>query len=195
MFIGELDGWVTPRAEALQAALNHVMPAHITENIWGFLWGKLVYGSMAFVTSCVDAPVPEIMDRDIGLRLCRAAAAEAYLVASSQAPQLEMIGEFDPNMFAPDEDFEKRANGALLAMTDGMRNSVKQHMGIWRDLKVKKRKTEVDMQIAVLVERGQQAAIATPVNAAVLRTIHEIEDGRRGMEWSNFDEIAAQAGI
>ncbi|CAN5701033.1 ketopantoate reductase family protein [soil metagenome] len=195
MFIGELDGRVTPRAQALQTALNHVMPAHVTGNIWGFLWGKLVYGSMAFVTSCVDAPVPEIMDSDLGLRLCRAAAAEAYLVARSQASKLEMIGEFDPNMFAPVGNFEERANGALLAMTDGMRNSVKQHMGIWRDLKIKKRKTEVDMQIAVLVERGQAEGIATPVNAAVLRTIHEIEDGKRGMEWSNFDEIAAQAGI
>lgn len=195
MFIGELDGRITPRAQALQTALNHVMPAHVTENIWGFLWGKLVYGSMAFVTSCVDAPVPEIMDSDIGLRLCRVAAAEAYLVARSQASQLEMIGEFDPNMFAPGEDFQERANGALLAMTDGMRNTVKQHMGIWRDLKIKKHKTEVDMQIAVLVEYGQRAGIPTPVNAAVLQTIHEIEDGKRGMDWSNFDEIAAQARI
>ncbi len=195
MFIGELDGQVTPRARALQAALDHVMPAHVTGNIWGFLWGKLVYGAMAFTASCVDAPVPEVMDSEIGLRLCRAAAAEAYLVAKRQAPQLEMIGEFDPNMFAPGEHLEKRADAALMAMTDGMRGTVKQHMGIWRDLKVKKRKTEVDMQIAVLVDYGRREGIPTPVNAAVLDTIHEIEDGKRGMEWSNFDDIAARAGI
>lgn len=194
MFIGELDGRVTPRAQALRVALNHVMPAHVTENIWGYLWGKLVYGAMAFTTSCVDAPVPEIMDSDIGLRLCKAAAAEAYLVAKSQASPLEMIGEFDPNMFAPGVDFEERANGALMEMTDGMRGTVKQHMGIWRDLKIKKRKTEVDMQIAVIVDYGRREGIPTPVNAAVLDTIHEIEAGTRGMEWSNFDEIAERVG-
>lgn len=195
MFIGELDGRVTPRAQALQTALNHVMPAHVTENIWGYLWGKLVYGAMAFVTSCVDAPVPEIMDSDIGLRLCRAAAAEAYLVATSQASPLEMIGEFDPKLFAPGDRFEERADNALMAMTGGMRGTVKQHMGIWRDLKIKKRKTEVDMQIAVLVDYGRREGIPTPVNAEVLRIIHEIEDGKRGMEWSNFNEMATNAGI
>jgi hypothetical protein len=29
----------------------------------------------------------------------------------------------------------------------------------------------------------------------VLDMVHEIEDGKRGMEWSNFDEIAARAGV
>lgn len=195
MYIGELDGQVTERAQALQEALNNVMPAHVTENIWGFLWGKLVYAAMAFVISTVDATIPEVVDSEIGMRLCQAASAEAYLVAKSQAPDLQMIGEFDPNMFAPGDDFDERSRAALLAMAAPMRNAVKQHMGIWRDLKVKKRKTEVDMQIAVLVEYGRREGIPTPVNAAVLDIIHEIEDGKRGMEWTNFDEIARRAGL
>lgn len=195
LFVGELDGRVTERAEALRDALNHVMPAHVTENIWGYLWGKLVYGAMAFLISTVDATVPEVVDSDIGLRLCRAASAEAYQVATSQAEQLEHIGEFDPNMFVPGDDFEQRSSAALQAMAGAMRSSVKQHMGIWRDLKIKQRKTEVDMQIAVIVEYGERQGIPTPVNAAVLDMIHEIEDGKRGMEWSNLDEIAERAGI
>ena len=195
LYIGELDGRVSERAEALQVALNNVMPAHVTTNIWGFLWGKLVYGAMAFLISTVDATVPEVVDSEIGMRLCQAASAEAYLVAKSQADQLEHIGEFDPNMFAPGDDFDQRSRAAMLAMADAMRSSVKQHMGIWRDLKVKKRKTEVDMQIAVIVDYGQRNGIPTPVNAAVLDMIRAIEDGHRGMEWSNFDEIAQRAGI
>jgi 2-dehydropantoate 2-reductase len=195
LFIGELDGQVTERAQALQQALNHVMPSHVTENIWGYLWGKLVYGAMAFVISTVDATVPDVVDSEIGMELCQAASAEAYLVAKSQADQLENIGEFDPNMFAPGDDFAKRSAQALRSMAAPMRDSVKQHMGIWRDLKIKKRKTEVDMQIAVIVEYGKRQGIPTPVNAAVLDMIHEIEDGKRGMEWSNFDEIAELVGL
>ena len=76
-----------------------------------------------------------------------------------------------------------------------MRASIKQHMGIWRDLKIKKRKTEVDMQSAVIVAKGLEAGVPTPVNAAVLRVIHEIEAGQRGMEWSNLDDIARLAGL
>jgi 2-dehydropantoate 2-reductase len=194
-YVGELDGRVTPRIEALRATLGRVMPTRVTENIWGFLWGKLVYGAMAFTTACVDATVPEIMDDPIGRRLCRAASAEAYLVASTQVGHLEPIGEFDPNAFAPVESVEVRADATLMALADAMRASEKQHMGIWRDLKVKKRKTEVDMQVAVVVATGQDNGIPTPVNAGVLGVIHEIERGERTMDRENLDYVARTAGL
>ncbi len=201
IYVGELDGRVTARAEALREALAHVMPARVTENIWGFLWGKLVYAALAFVVSSVDAPVPEVVDDPLGLRLCLLACEEAYLVAKSQAGRLEQIGEFDPNAFAPPGDGEdqrereRRGEAAVRAVADGMRGAVKQHMGIWRDLAVKRRQTEVDMQLAPLIERGRERGIPTPVNAAVRDVIHEIEAGERGMEWSNLREIAARAGV
>ena len=195
IYPGELDGTITPRLRALQTTLSHVMPTEMTTNIWGFLWGKLVYGAMAFVVSCVDAPVPDIIDNPLGLRLCQAASAEAYAVAKSQADTLEWIGEFNPNAFSPGDDFAVRSEAALNELADAMRASIKQHMGIWRDLKVKQRKTEVDMQSAVIVTKGREQGIPTPVNAAVLQVIHEIEDGKRGMEWSNLDDIARSAGI
>ena len=78
---------------------------------------------------------------------------------------------------------------------NAMRGSEKQHMGIWRDLAVKKRQTEVNMQTAVIVDYGKKEGIPTPVNSAVLDVIHEIEDGKRGMGWENFQEIAARAGL
>lgn len=195
IFIGELDGRRTSRAEALRDTLAHVMPTEITENIWGFLWGKLVYGAMAFTCSAVDATVPAVIDDPLGRRLCRLAAEEAYLVASTQAPRLERIGEFDPNRFAPGPEQVARGEGALLAMAEGMGQSVKQHMGIWRDLKIKRRKTEVDMQVAVVVDKGRELGIPTPVNEAVLATIHEIEAGQRDMAWSNLADIATRAGL
>ena len=193
--IGELDGSITPRVEALRGALLNVMPTEITTNLWGFLWGKLVYGAMAFLLSTVDATVPEVIDNALGMRLAQTASAEAYLVARSQADSLENIGEFNPNVFAPGPDFDAASRAALQEMGDAMRASIKQHMGIWRDLKIKKRKTEVDMQSAVIVAKGLEAGVPTPVNAAVLRVIHEIEAGQRGMEWSNLDDIARLAGL
>lgn len=192
--IGELDGRVTPRAEALRDALANVMPAQITTNIWGYLWGKLVYGAMAFAASCVDAPVPAIMDDPLGRRVCRAAAREAYLVARSQAERLEHIGGFDPNAFAP-EASDATADAALDAVADPMRGADKQHMGIWRDLRIKRRQTEVNMQTAVICATGRERGIPTPVNDAVLDTIHAIEAGERGMEWANLATIAGRAGL
>ena len=146
------------------------------------------------MTACVDAPVPAILDDPLGRRVCRAASAEAFLVARTRAAPLERIGEFDPNAFAPDAP-PGTAEATLSALADAMRGSVKQHMGIWRDLKIKRRKTEVDMQVAVLVAKGREVGVPTPVNAAVLDLIHGIEDGARGMGWANLEEIAGRAGL
>ncbi|CAN5770862.1 ketopantoate reductase family protein [soil metagenome] len=191
---GELTGEVTPRVEAIREALSHVMPAEVTTNIWGYLWGKLVYGAMAFVVSAVDATVPEVLDNDLGRLLAARASQEAHLVGISQTSRLEPIGEFDPMAFAPGDDMDRRSEDALQEMAAMMRGRIKQHMGIWRDLAVKKRKTEIDMQSAVLVEYGRRAGIPTPVNAATVQVIHEIEDGKRGMGWGNLDAIAELAG-
>ncbi|MFW6075032.1 MAG: ketopantoate reductase family protein, partial [Chloroflexota bacterium] len=103
----------------------------------------------------------------------------------------------DPFAYDPGrrDDFEERADAALMAMAAPMRGGVKQHMGIWRDLKVKRRKTEVDVQIAALVDYGERNGIPTPVNRAVLDVIHEIERGERGMDWENLQAIATNAGV
>jgi hypothetical protein len=51
------------------------------------------------------------------------------------------------------------------------------------------------MQTAVIVAKGREQGIPTPVNASVLEIIHGIEDGTRGMGWSNLEEMAGRAGI
>jgi len=191
--VGELDGGITARAEALAKALSHAMPARVTENIWGFLWGKLVFGATGFVVSCVDVPVAEVIDEPLGRSLCRAASAEAYLVARTRVEKVEPIGEFVPEKFAPGED-PRGADEALTTLADSWRHSIKRHMGIWRDLKVWRRKTEVDEQVGQIVATGRERGVRTPVNAAVLEIMHEIESGKRGMGWENLEEIARRSG-
>ena len=193
--VGELDGRITPRVEALEKALETAMPARITDNIWGFLWGKLVFGATGFVVSCVDAPVAEIIDDPLGRSLCRAASAEAYLVARTQVTRVEPIGGFEPEKFASGEGWEAHADETLTALADAWRHSIKRHMGIWRDLKVKRRKTEVDMQVGQIVAMGQKHGVPTPVNAAVLKVVHEIEGGERAMGWDNLEEISLRSGF
>jgi 2-dehydropantoate 2-reductase len=191
--VGELDGRITPRVEALKRALEYAMSTRTTDNIWGFLWGKLVFGATGFVVSCVDAPVAEVLDDPLGRSLCRAASAEAYLVARTQVEKVEPIGGFEPEKFAPGEGWEARADETLVALADAWRYAIKRHMGIWRDLRVKRRKTEVDMQVAQIVTIGQKHGVTTPVNAAVLKIVHEIESGKRAMGWDNLEEISRRS--
>jgi len=193
LVLGELDGTLTPRLHHLRSMLRHAMPVELTTNIWGYLWGKLVYGAVAFVVSTVDAPVADVLADPRARRAARLAGAEAARVAKARGIRLEQIGTFDPNAFTEGPGWQARADLVLDRLADEMRHSLKPHMGIWMDLRIKRRKTEVDMQCGVVVAHGEHLSIPTPVTAATVRVIHEIEAGERAVDWSNLDELVAVA--
>ena len=76
---------------------------------------------------------------------------------------LEAFNGFDRHAFSPG-----RPDAALERSFDDMvafnRRSAKSHSGIWRDLAVRKRRTEVDAQIGA--DRGDGAAHGIEVPAA-----------------------------
>jgi 2-dehydropantoate 2-reductase len=187
IFLGELDGTISPRLHELRAVMTAVMPTHITGNMYGYLWGKLVYGSMAFAVSTVDAPVPDILADPRGEAVAIAACCETAEVGTRLGYDLQPIGRFDPKQFVSGPDVARKAKAALQAFREEMAVSIKQHMGIWRDLKVKKRKTEVDVQCGEVVRFAESVDVDVPVNRAIVETIHQIEDGSRGMGWENLD--------
>jgi 2-dehydropantoate 2-reductase len=69
------------------------------------------------------------------------------------------------------------------------RGSAKSHSGIWRDLAIRKRKTEVDAQIGIITEIGREVGVPTPTLSKVVELIHKIEDGERPLAWSTLDEM------
>jgi 2-dehydropantoate 2-reductase len=188
IFLGELDGTHTDRLTELQQTLSAVMPTHITDSIYSYLWGKLVYGSMAFAVSTIDAPVPEILANETAQKVCLAACRETALVGSRLGHELKPIGGFISADFLPDRNASDGLS-ALGRFRLEMGSSIKQHMGIWRDLKIKKRATEVDIQCGEVVRYAGELQIETPVNQAIVDVIHQIESGERGMEWDNIDVL------
>ncbi|MGL5736657.1 MAG: ketopantoate reductase family protein, partial [Beijerinckiaceae bacterium] len=50
--VGEIDGSLRDRTRAMHKLLSIFEPqAVLTDNIWGYLWGKLAYGAMLFATA------------------------------------------------------------------------------------------------------------------------------------------------
>ena len=164
--IGELDGGlVTARVLALTAALPYAEP---TDNVLGFLWGKEAYGAMLWAGAVSDLTIVEHLE-DPRYRPVMIAIAQEVL---AQAPvRVESFDGFDP------DDLE----GSLDRLADFNRNSAKKYSGIYRDLVVRKRKTEID---EVLRD------IDGPIFTLVARMIHDIEAGRRVNERANLDELA-----
>jgi 2-dehydropantoate 2-reductase len=164
--VGEIDGGViTDRVRELADALPYAEP---TDNVLGYLWGKEAYGAMMWAGAVSDLPIAETLVRP-RYRPVMIAIAEEVL---AQAPV--KVESFDG--FVPDD-----LDASLDRLADFNNKSAKSHSGIYRDLMVRKRKTEVDE-----VHKDFQG----PIFDRVVEMIHDIEEGRRTCEVANLDELA-----
>ena len=194
--LGELDGRITPRVRELAALLSAVEETPVTDNIWGYKWAKLIYGALLFGTAVVDAHVYEVVERSPGVqRALVGIVGEGMAVADKAGVRLEPFDEFDPASYraalAGDAGARERAMAAIAVH---YRAHTKTKTGIWRDLAVRKRKTEVDGQLGMLVAKGETFGIEMPLTRRLIELIRDLEEGRRPMDWANLEPLAALAG-
>jgi 2-dehydropantoate 2-reductase len=191
--LGEIDGAVTPRLTALHRVIRDFEPAAIvTDNIWGYLWGKLGYGALLFATALTNDSIADALASPAHFALYRALGREVMAVALAEGKRPEGFNGFDPGAFMPDAD-TARTQRSMEAMVAHNRGSAKSHSGIWRDLAVRKRKTEIDAQIAIIAEIAARHGQAAPITRRLVELIHDIEDGRRTLDRANLDLLAAAA--
>ena len=176
--IGEVDGPVTPRVVALRDLMTIYEPDAIaTDDIMGFLWGKLGYGALLFATALTNESIADVLDDPAHRPVLTAIAREAISVAVARGVTPRGFNGFDPAAFAPGGSAPAVA-ASMDAMVAFNRRSAKTHSGIWRDLAVRKRPTEVDAQLGPIVTFGRQAGVPTPVIGRLIALIHAIEAGR-----------------
>jgi 2-dehydropantoate 2-reductase len=189
--VGEIDGAIRDRTRAMHALLKIFEPqAVLTGNIWGYLWGKLAYGAMLFAT----ALTPDSMTANFAdpRRTKAFVALGREVMATARARKIVPIGfnGFDPADFMAQAPLEAaRATVARLAEFNS--KTAKTHSGIYRDLAVRKRKTEIDPQIGIIVDLAREAGVATPALAKLVELIHAIEDGHKPMAYETFEELLA----
>jgi 2-dehydropantoate 2-reductase len=165
--VGEpFENVISPRVAELVEALPY---AEATDNIMGYLWGKEAYGAMLYGGAVSDLSIADHLE-DPRYRTLMMAIAREVLAQSPVKP--EGFDGFDPN------DLE----GSLDRLVTFNRKSAKSHSGIYRDLMVRKRKTEVDDLVRDL--RG-------PLTNYIGELIHAIERGERTCEVANLDLLNA----
>src|SRR3546814_7732736 len=110
------------------------------------------------------------------------------MVAAAEKVRLEAFDGFAPAAFgagAPADAVERSFDD----MVAHNRRSAKTHSGIWRDLAVRKRPTEVDAQLGPVVEIGAAHGVATPITARLIELIHDLESGRRDLSLALLDKL------
>jgi 2-dehydropantoate 2-reductase len=163
--IGELDGRMTDRLREIADALPY---AEETDSIMGYLWAKEAYGAMLWAGAVSDLSIADSLEDPRYQPLMLAIAREVL----AQAPVAPM--GFDG--FEPDD-----LPGSLARLVTFNRGSAKSHSGIYRDLMVRRRPTEV----------GELDLLAGPLTSYTAALIRAIERGDRTCEVANLDLLAA----
>jgi 2-dehydropantoate 2-reductase len=191
--VGEIDGRLTDRVHFIRDAWRQFDPrAMVTSNIWGYLWGKEAYGAMLFATALTNESIADALAMPDYRALYIALAREILGVAAARGVRPEAFDGFDPAAYlatAPAGAAER----SLDALVAHNRRSAKTHSGIWRDLAVRKRPTEVDAQLGIIVSLGAEAGVPAPLTARLVALIHEIERGQRPQSLDALAALAAAA--
>lgn len=186
--VGEWKGAVSPRVTEIVGRLRHWGPVRATDNVQGYLWAKLGYASMLFATALVDEPMADVIDRHRELMV--ELACEVYEAADRHGVRPEPFDGVEPSRYYPRGGHTwEEVDRSLDALVAYQRTLTKVKSGIWRDLAVRRRNTEVDVQIARAAEIGASHGLPMPLNRALVAMIHDLEDGRRSMSWDNLQRL------
>jgi 2-dehydropantoate 2-reductase len=117
--------------------------------------------------------------------------AEGMGVAEAEGIRLEAFDEFDPAWYRAGRAGDAAAVArAMAAISRFYRSHTKTKTGIWRDLVVRKRKTEVEAHLGATLALAGRRGLRIPLTRRLLELIGEIETGRRPMAWANLDDLA-----
>ena len=189
--VGELDGATTPRIEALHAMLADFEPkAVLTDNILGYLWGKLVYGALLFATALTDDSIADVPGRvrpppdpdaarprgrgrgerrrhpPRALRRLRSARLPAQRIERDDHAFLRRHGRPQP----PLDQVAQRH----LARSGRAQAQDRSRRAAWPDRRI----------------RAQGTGCRHPSRLGLVAMIHEIEDGRRALTAVNLEDLS-----
>ncbi|PYN48767.1 MAG: 2-dehydropantoate 2-reductase [Candidatus Rokuibacteriota bacterium] len=193
LVLGELDGRMSDRVQGLAKLLAVVAPTEVTDNVLGYTWAKHVYGALLVATAVVDAHVYEVVERSPAVQqMLVALVVENMRAAEAAGIRLEPFDEYAP------ADYRAAARGDLAARQRAMeiiarhyRQHTKTKTGIWRDLVVRRRKTEVGALLGATVAKARMLGLDMPLTERLIAMIEDLERGRRVMSWDNIDELVA----
>ena len=184
--IGELDGPPKARTRELARILGPVAGVHLTDNIAGQLWSKLLVNTslsgLGVVGGCTYAEVASDPDgHEAIFRLW----SEGYGIGMAQKLTLEpVLGIEAAALASPNLEVRERALETVVGTAGATKASMLQD--VERGLP-----TEVDVINGAIVSRATELGASAPCNAAVVALVHQYERGEGQPSPSHFAEIVA----
>ena len=187
--VGETDGQITSRVKEVVELLSMVDNAKATTNLFGERWSKLVANSMANPVSAVTGLRDKEMSRNRDVRtLSMKLGIEAVSVGRALGHALVPIFGISVDRWVAagegndieqlDHDLVKAAARA----TDQGRPSTPLDIELGR-------RTELEFFNGLVIAKGAELGIATPVNESVLEMVKLVERGKLKPTVENLEQL------
>jgi len=191
--VGELDGARSERIVALHQLLRVFDDeAILSDNIFGYLWGKAGYGAILKASALTHDSMADFIGNPRYRGLLTALVQEIMAVARADGvTPLGGFAGFDPDAFIARN--EQAISASIGAMEAFNRGSAKPRSGIWRDLAVRQRPTDVAAQLAPVRAAAKRHGLRTPIADRLVALITDIEQGRATIGPALAEDLAATA--
>jgi 2-dehydropantoate 2-reductase len=178
--VGEAHGLATERAREVCRLLALADSAMVTGNLWGERWTKLIVNVMANGMSASTGLISRDILLDDRLRHFTARlGSEAVRVGQALGYQIETVHGIAPETIARagEGDPAAKADYDALRLAEANKPGGGAHRPSMGQDMVKGRRTEIDFINGFIVDKGQEAGVATPANAALTDIVKRVEKG------------------
>ena len=190
---GEHDGKISERVTALAEIMSVIDGARPTDNLWGERWSKLCANCMGNpVQAMTGLGSKEIADqargREITIRIAQESAAvglkQGYRISKFNGREAEQWAQAGrPDVYAELDAMLKPKKGAGRNWRASMAQDV-----------IKGRRSEIDFMNGRVVDKGRELGVPTPVSAAVVEIMREIDAGTRKPAPEHIEVALKRAG-
>jgi 2-dehydropantoate 2-reductase len=192
--VGEHDGRITPRVQEVAEMLKVVDGSLTTDNLWGERWSKLCANSMGNpVQGMSGLGSAEIAGSEVGRAITIHLAAESARVGLALGLRIPKFNGETAERWA--DAGRRETYQALDEMLTPKTTSTRNWKASMAQDVAKGRPTEIDFMNGHVVAQGRTTGVPTPVSAAVVDVMHEVERGTRKPAPENIGAVLKRAGV
>ena len=199
--VGELSGLITPRVQEVVNALQVIGPSTATTNIWGARWAKMVINCMGNALAGLIGPNTAKLtkeQREAASLIRVNVGCEVVRVAQAIGVVVEPIRGISPTVFAEASSkadilkvvakLEKVQSQRRISQEQINNLGVPGRASLLQDV-IKGRRTEIEELNGLIVRKGTELNISTPMNQALVNLMNMLLKGEVSPEPENIDRL------
>lgn len=174
--IGELNGETTERIQKIKSILDLVGGTHISDNLVGTKWSKLlINNAFSGLSAALNVEYGVVLDHDISIVSAVRIADETIKIGHANGVKFATMSSFDIESLEiqSDKDIPERIKTLRVLME----SSRLLKASMLQDLE-KQRKTEIDYINGVVPRSASGKQISTPYNDMVVRLVKQAEESQ-----------------